>query len=111
MWMVRSALGTIGGRTLVVLIVLIVTYQIWIAAAAGGKVGDGVGDNPDRRGRFAVEVVLDFEPERFHVLELQEYGRIRATEGNVIHMRSVTSDGVDAMTRKYWISQIRPGGD
>jgi hypothetical protein len=58
-----------------------------------------------------VDVVLGFPPERFHTLELQEYGRVRGTTENVLHLRSVTQDGVDAMARKYWIKEIRPGGE
>ncbi|NED94345.1 hypothetical protein G1H11_03365 [Phytoactinopolyspora alkaliphila] len=109
MWVVRRILGTVGGRTLAALVVLILAYQIWIGLAASGKVADGVGADPDARGRFAVDVVLDFPPERFHVLELQEYGRTRGTSENVIHLHMVTQDSVDAMARKYWIKEIRPG--
>jgi hypothetical protein len=55
--------------------------------------------------------VLGFEPERFHVLELQEYGRVRGTDGTVLHLRSVSPAGVDEMARKYWIDEIRPAED
>jgi hypothetical protein len=108
-WIVRKVLSTVGGRTLAVLLLVIVVYQVWISVVAFGKVADGVGADPDPRGRFAVDVVLGFEPERFHVLELQEYGRVRGTDGNVLHLRSVSPAGVDAMARKYWIKEILPG--
>lgn len=108
-WITRRVLGTVGGRTLAALLVLVLAYQAWIAVTAAGKVADGVGDDPDQRGRFAVDVVLDFPPERFHILELQEYGRVRGTTDNVLHLHMVTSDAVDAMARKYWIEEIRPG--
>jgi hypothetical protein len=108
-WIIRKVLGTVGGRTLAVLVALVVTYHAWIGVTAAGKVADGVGSAPDPRGRFAVEVVLDFPPERFHMLQLQEHGRVRATDGHVIHLRSVSPDSVDAMARKYWISEILPG--
>ena len=110
-WILRKVLGTVGGRTLAVLLLLILIYQAWISVTALDKVADGVGDNPDARGRFAVDVELGFPPERFHTLELQEYGRVRGTTGNVLHLRSVTQDGIDAMARKYWIKEIRPGGE
>lgn len=108
-WIVRRVLGTVGGRTLVTLLVLVVAYQMWIAFGALGKVADGVGEGADLRGRFAVDVVLGFPPERFHILDLQEYGRVRGTTGNVLHLHLVTQDGVDAIARKYWIEEIRPG--
>ena len=107
-WITRRFLGTIGGRTLAVLIVLVLAYQVWIGVTAATKVADGVGDQTDSRGRFAVDVELGFVPERFHVLELQQYGRIRSTDGPVLHLHSVTQSGVDAMARKYWIKEIRP---
>ena len=110
-WILRKVLGTIGGRTLAVLLLLILIYQAWLSVTALDKVADGVGDDRDARGRFAVDVVLGFPPERFHTLELQEFGRIRGTTGNVLHLHSVTPDGVDAMARKYWIKEIRPGGE
>lgn len=107
-WIIRKILGTVGGRTLVVLVLLVVIYQAWISVTALGKVAEGVGTDRDHRGRFAVDVVLGFEPERFHVLEFQEYGRVRGTTGNVVHLRQVTDDGVAAMARKYWIQEILP---
>jgi hypothetical protein len=107
--MMSKILGTVGGRTLAILIVLLLAYQAWLGISAAGKVADGVGDDPDQRGRFAVDVVLGFPPERFHVLELQEYGRIRGTSDNVLHLHMVTQESVDAMARKYWIKEIRPG--
>ena len=110
-WIVHKVLGTVGGRTLAVLLLLVVVYQAWLSVAALGKVADGVGAEPDARGRFAVDVVLGFEPERFHVLELQEYGRVRGTDGTVLHLRSVSPAGVDEMARKYWIDEIRPAED
>ena len=108
-WIVRKTLGTVGGRTLAVIILLVVIYQAWLSITALGKVADNVGENPDARGRFAVDLVLGFAPERFHMLELQDYGRVRGTDGNVIHLHSVTHEGVEALARKYWIKEIRPG--
>lgn len=108
-WIARKLLGTVGGRTLAVLLLLIILYQAWLTVTATSKVHDAVGSNPDERGRFAVDVVLGFPPERFHILQLQNYGRIRSTEGNVLHLRAVTEADVDAMARKYWIKEILPG--
>lgn len=108
-WITRKVLGTVGGRTLTVLVLLILIYQAWLSVTAATKVHDAVGANTDDRGRFAVDVVLGFPPERFHVLQLQDHGRIRSTEGNVLHLRSVTQADVDAIARKYWIKEILPG--
>lgn len=108
-WITRRVFGTVGGRAFAVLLLLIVVYQAWISVTAATKVDDAVGADADARGQFAVDVVLGFAPERFHVLQLQEYGRIRGTEGNVLHLRAVTQADVDEMARKYWIKEILPG--
>ncbi|NEE02927.1 hypothetical protein [Phytoactinopolyspora halotolerans] len=107
----RTLIGTIGGRTLIGLIVLIVGYQVWLTASAGGKIADGVTDEPDRRGQYSIDVELGFPPERFHILEMQSYGRIRGTTENVIHLNGVMEDEIDAIARKYWVEEIRPGED
>lgn len=108
-WVVRRALGTVGGRTLAAVLVLILVYQVWTAVTAATKVADGVGDDPDRRGRLAIDVELRFEPERFHILQLQEHGQIRGTTDTVLHMHMVTPEDVREIARKYWVREIRPG--
>ncbi|WP_205857325.1 hypothetical protein [Phytoactinopolyspora endophytica] len=108
-WIGRKLIGTVGGRTLVVLVALLIAYQVWITVSAGGKIADGVKDEPDRRGRYTIDVELGFPPERFHMLDLQEYGAIRGTDDNVLHLHQVTEDGIDAIARKYWVNEIRPG--
>ncbi|WP_207782557.1 hypothetical protein [Phytoactinopolyspora limicola] len=108
-WIVRKVLGTVGGRTLAALIVFVLAYQAWIGITAMSKVADGVGEGADQRGRYDVDIVLGFEPEGFHMRQLQDYGRVRGATDTVVHMRNVTDDDVDAMARKYWIKEIRPG--
>lgn len=110
-WIARRTLGTVGGRTLAVLLLLVVTYQAALSLTAGGKVAEGITATADARGRVAVDVVLGFPPERFHVLELQEYGRVRGTDGHVLHLRSVEPDDLRAIARRYWIRELRPGQD
>lgn len=96
-------------RRIAVVVLLVIAYQLWLDVQAIGKAAPGVGETPDERGRFPVDVVLDFEPERYHALELQKHGRIRSTDGTVVHLRSVSPAGVDALARYYWIEEIVPG--
>jgi hypothetical protein len=99
-------------RRIAVVVALVLLYQGWLGVQAIGKVAPGVGADPDERGRFPVDVVLDFPPERYHVLELQKHGRIAGTDGTVVHLRSVSPAGVDALAREYWIDALeapRPG--
>lgn len=97
-------------RRLLVVLVLIVAYQGWLSIQAVGKAEPDVGSSADSHGRFSVDVKLGFAPERFHILQLQKHGRIAGTDGNVVHLRSVSADGVDALARLYWVDHIFAGG-
>jgi hypothetical protein len=102
----RRAVRSAALRRIAIVVLLVLVYQGWLSVQAIGKVGPGVGAEPDERGRFPVDVVLDFPPERYHVLELQKHGRIAGTDGNVVHLRSVSPAGVDALAREYWIDAL-----
>jgi len=103
---VRRAVRNTALRRIAVVVLLVLLYQGWLSVQAIGKAGPGVGADPDDRGRFAVDVVLDFPPERYHVLELQKHGRIAGTDGTVVHLRGTSPAGVDALAREYWIEAI-----
>jgi hypothetical protein len=105
---VRSAVRSRAVRRIAVVVLLVLLYQGWLGVQAIGKAAPGVGAVPDERGRFPVDVVLDFPPERYHVLELQKHGRIAGTTGNVVHLRGVSPAGVDALAREYWIASLQP---
>jgi hypothetical protein len=107
----RSAVRSTALRRIAVVVLLVLLYQGWLSVQAVGKAGPGVGEDPDERGRFAVDVVLDFPPERYHILELQKHGRIAGTDGTVVHLRGTSPAGVDALAREYWIEAITPGRD
>jgi hypothetical protein len=102
----RSAARSPALRRIAVVVLLVLLYQGWLGWQAIGKAEPGLGADPDERGRFPVDVVLGFPPERYHVLELQKHGRIAGTDGNVVHLRSVSPAGVDALAREYWIDGL-----
>lgn len=97
-------------RRLLVLAVLILAYQGWLGIQSVGKVDAGVGTAADRSGRFPVDVVLEFRPERYHILRLQKHGRIAGTNGTTVHLRGVSAAGVDAIAREYWVESVVPPG-
>jgi hypothetical protein len=105
---VRSAVRSTALRRIAVVVLLVLLYQGWLGVQAIGKAEPGVGADPDERGRFPVDVVLDFPPERYHVLELQKHGRIAGTTGTVVHLRGVSPAGVNALAREYWIESLQP---
>ncbi|GAB3706797.1 hypothetical protein [Nocardiopsis oceani] len=93
-------------RRIVVVVLLVLLYQGWLTFQATGKAEPGLGDEPDERGRFDVDVVLGFEPERYHFLKLQDHGRVSGTDGTTVHLRGVSPAGVDALAREYWIDTL-----
>ncbi|GAA3963173.1 hypothetical protein GCM10023085_52260 [Actinomadura viridis] len=97
-------------RRLLIVVLIVAAYQGWLSVQAVGKADPGVGARPDPQGRFPVDVVLGFPPERYHMLQLQKHGRLRGTEGTVVHLRSVSPAGVDALARMYWVKSIRSPG-
>ncbi len=107
MRLARRFLASTGGRFVVILAVGIIGFQIWTAVQAPAKLDDDVGTAFDRRGRTSVEVELRFAPERYHILAIQEHGRISATEGSVVEVRGITMDGVHEIARYYWVKEIR----
>lgn len=107
--LVRRIFTNRVARRLLIVAALLITYQVWLLVQSTGKVEPGVGENPGSDGRFPVDVVLDFPPERFHILELQNHGRISGTDDTVVHLGSVSPAGTDALARLYWVDSIAPG--
>jgi hypothetical protein len=105
-----SFLRSTSGRALVVLLVLYGGYQVWIGVQASNKVDAAVYRQVDEEGFLAVKVRMGFPPERFHILEVQKFGRIRRVEGNSVEVHSVLPEGVGSLARRYWITSIEPLG-
>ncbi|MEE2049567.1 hypothetical protein [Nocardiopsis tropica] len=93
-------------RRIAVVVLAVLLYQGWLGFQAIGKAEPGLEDAPDERGRFDVDVVLGFVPERYHILQLQNHGRIAGTDDTVVHLRGVSPAGVDALAREYWIEAL-----
>lgn len=108
MHLLRRFLASTGGRTVIIAALLVSLYQGWLTIQAPGKIDPAVWDGIDRRGRVSIEVEFGFAPERFHILHLQEIGRIRRTRGSVVEVRSVEVRSVGELARNYWVKEIRP---
>lgn len=104
LWMRAVSSATLRRIAAVVLLVLL--YQAWLGVQTIGKVEPGVGEDPNELGRFDVDVVLGFAPERYHLLQLQDHGRVAGTDGTAVHLRGVSPAGVDALAREYWIDTL-----
>jgi hypothetical protein len=51
-------------------------------------------------------VRLRFVPEKFHMLLLQELGRIESSEGTEVRMLDVAPARLRAFARHYWVASI-----
>jgi len=56
--------------------------------------------------RANYRVALDFPPERFHQLFLQDKGRMVGVHGNVVDMMDVDPAALRDIARQYWVSSI-----
>lgn len=106
MTLVRRLLRTTPVRTLLVVLVLALAWQGYLAVTAPGKVGDDLAAQVEVGEPVRVGVVLGFEPERFHTLFLQDYGRVIRVDGNEVHLRSVRPENVSMLARIYWIERL-----
>lgn len=104
MKLVRAIAASGPGRIVFALLVAYCAWQAWLRVAAPGKVAAELRGQP----RVNVLVTLAFVPERFHVLEMQRYGRVSGTEDTGIELRGVTADNLDAVARPYWVRHVGP---
>jgi hypothetical protein len=83
--------------------VLFAAWMAWVHATADTKIAAGLlsGDLPR-----AVRVDLRFPPEKFHMLLLQQLGRIRAVEGPSVFLLDVPPPRIREFARHYWVAAI-----
>lgn len=92
-------------RLLLGLLLLYLLWQGWLFLAAPSKVSPDIErDKP----RVNVMVSLPFEPQRFHVLMFQKYGRVSGTTDSAVEVRGVPPAQLNAIARHYWVSRIDP---
>lgn len=92
-------------RLLLGLLLAYLLWQAWLSLAAPHKVSAEI-----ERGtpRVNVMVSLPFEPERFHVLMFQKYGRVSGTVDKSVEVRGVPPNRLNEIARHYWVSRIDP---
>lgn len=104
MSVLRAALGNRRGLILLACIMAWLAWQAWLFAVAPAKIAAGFPDRP----RVNAAITLPFEPERFHVLIFQRYGRVSGTDGNTVELRNIDKDQLGAIARYYWVQRIEP---
>lgn len=98
-------LGSTKGRILLLVLGGIVAWHGWLWLAAPYKIAL---DMPTEGNRVDVVVTLPFVPERFHVQELQRFGRVSGTRENRVEVRSVTRGNLTRLARPFWVERVEP---
>ena len=86
-------------------VIVTVLCAWWIAAgvAADRKLAS-VAPNAEPRGHY--RITLDFAPERFHQVRLQEAGRLVEVRGDSVYMMDVAPAALRGIAREYWVRGI-----
>lgn len=56
--------------------------------------------------RGSYQVRLDFTPERFHQLRLQEVGRMVEVRDRDVFLMDVTPQALHGIAREYWVESV-----
>jgi hypothetical protein len=93
------------GRIVFAGILLYAVWQIYLGSTAPGKVADSLREG---KSKVNVQVVLPFTPDRFHVMAMQQFGRVSGTEDMSIEVRGVKRDDLSSLARPFWVKRIEP---
>jgi len=107
MALLRKLAGTAGFRTLVAILVAMLGWQVFLAVQGPTKISDSLTDVAADE-TVDVIVELNFPAERFHILTLQDYGRISGSSGAELQMRSVPASTLNDIARIFWVKSISP---
>jgi len=106
MGLMRDAAHSTRGRIVIAAVVALVLWKLALLLIAPTKVAPNM--TPNARGQVNVLVTLTCDPERFHVLALQPYGRVSGTQDRSIELRGVQVANLNAVARPYWVQRVEP---
>lgn len=106
MGLMRDAVRSTRGRIVIGAIAALVLWKLALLLIAPTKVAPNMTANA--RGQVNVLVTLRCEPERFHVLAFQPYGRVSGTQDGSIELRGVSLANLNAVARPYWVQRVEP---
>ena len=93
------------GRIVFAGILLYAVWQMYLGMSASSKVAESLREG---KGKVNVQVVLPFTPDRFHVIAMQQFGRVSGTEDTSIEVRGVKRDDLSGLARPFWVKSIEP---
>jgi len=93
------------GKIVIAGLFLYALWQIYLGFSATGKVDASLREG---KNKVNVQVVLPFTPDRFHVMAMQQFGRVSGTEETSIEVRGVKRDDLSSLARPFWVKRIEP---
>ena len=101
----QSIYQSTQGRIVFAGILLYAVWQMYLGGSAPGKVAESLREG---KGKVNVQVFLPFTPDRFHVIAMQQFGRVSGTEDTSIEVRGVKRDDLSGLARPFWVKSIEP---
>ena len=101
-----SALRHRTARFGLVVGLLMVGWQAFVAFSAPRRVDAALASQLERGGYVDVAVTLGFPPEDFHVRVFQTHGIVSGVRGTTVLLNRVTPDHVRRISRYYWVERI-----
>ena len=101
----REILRSNRGRLVLGAAFLYLAWQGWLSLAAPAKIAPGFKADAQK---VNILVTLPFQPERFHVMVFQKYGRVSGTQDNSIEVRGVNQANLSVVARPYWVTRVEP---
>ena len=95
-------------RFLIVVALLAVGWQVYIAVGAARRLDAAVAAEVERGGLVNVAVTLAFAPEDFHIRIFQAHGIVSGVKGTTVLLNRVKPEDVKQIARYYWIQRIHP---
>lgn len=90
-------------RVVLALLLVYLLWQAYLSWMAPRKIASGLAEG---EGKVHVLVTLPFEPDRFHVLTMQRFGRVSGTTENGIEVRGVPKAELTRLARPYWVGRV-----
>lgn len=85
---------------------IVVVIATWWAAGWVGAERKLAPLRPLAAERGSYRITLDFAPERFHQLRLQEAGRLVEVRDRTVFMMDVTPASLRAIAGEYWVDSV-----
>jgi hypothetical protein len=95
-------------RFLIVVAVLLVGWQVFIAVSAPRRIDAAIASALERAEHLDVAVTLGFAPEDFHIRVFQAHGIVSGVRGTTVFLNRVTPDNIRRVSRYYWVQRIHP---